>query len=153
MPRIRTLAARCAEIGWQLDFLLPGWLTLALMPQLRERFAAYSAAELSARFEKIGLPYAPITKPQDLFNDPHLLATGGLSPVRVPADASGAGREIDTRTALLPLSLAGQRLPVRSAPPRLGQDTRSLLQSLGYADAVINTLIQQGTVKAAVATD
>ena len=124
-----------------------------MMPQLRERFAAYSAAELSARFEKIGLPYAPITKPQDLFNDPHLLATGGLSPVRVPADASGAGREIDTRTALLPLSMDGQRLPLRSAPPRLGQDTRSLLQSLGYADAVIDTLIQQGTVKAAAATD
>ena len=124
-----------------------------MMPQLRERFAAYSAAELSARFEKIGLPYAPITKPQDLFNDPHLLATGGLSPVRVPADASGAGREIDTRTALLPLSMGGQRLPLRSAPPRLGQDTRSLLQSLGYADAVIDTLIQQGTVKAAAATD
>ena len=124
-----------------------------MMPQLRERFAVYSAAELSARFEKIGLPYAPITKPQDLFNDPHLLATGGLSPVRVPADASGAGREIDTRTALLPLSMDGQRLPLRSAPPRLGQDTRSLLQSLGYADAVIDTLIQQGTVKAAAATD
>ena len=124
-----------------------------MMPQLRERFAHYSAAELSARFEKIGLPYAPITKPQDLFNDPHLLATGGLSPVRVPADASGAGREIDTRTALLPLSMDGHRLPLRSAPPSLGQDTRSLLQSLGYDDDAIDTLIQQGTVKTAVAAD
>ena len=120
-----------------------------MMPQLRERFAAYSAAELSARFEKIGLPYAPITQPQDLFNDPHLLATGGLSPVRVPADASGAGRAIDTRTALLPLSMDGQRLPVRSAPPCLGQDTRALLQGLGYGQAAIDALIRQGTVKAA----
>ena len=73
--------------------------------------------------------------------------------MRVPADASGAGREIDTRTALLPLSMDGHRLPLRSAPPSLGQDTRSLLQSLGYADDAIDSLIQQGTVKAAVATD
>ena len=120
-----------------------------MMPQLRERFAAFSAAELSARFEKIGLPYAPITKPQDLFNDAHLLATGGLSPVRVPADASGAGQAIDTRTALLPLSMDGRRLPLRAAPPSLGQDSRAVLQALGYADDAIEALIRRGTVKAA----
>ena len=49
-----------------------------MMPLLRERFALHTAHELSTRFEKIGLPYAPITKPQDLFNDEHLLVTGGL---------------------------------------------------------------------------
>ena len=36
MPRIARLAARCAEIGWQLDFLTPGWLTAELMPTLRK---------------------------------------------------------------------------------------------------------------------
>jgi predicted TIM-barrel fold metal-dependent hydrolase len=36
MPRIAKLAARCAEIGWQLDFLTPGWLTAELMPTLRK---------------------------------------------------------------------------------------------------------------------
>lgn len=36
MPRIARLAARCAEIGWQLDFLTPGWLTEELMPTLRK---------------------------------------------------------------------------------------------------------------------
>ena len=35
MPRIARLAERCAEIGWQLDFLVPGWLTEELMPTLR----------------------------------------------------------------------------------------------------------------------
>ena len=35
MPRIARLAARCAEIGWHLDFLTPGWLTAELMPTLR----------------------------------------------------------------------------------------------------------------------
>jgi len=36
LPRIARLAARCAEIGWQLDFLTPGWLTSELMPTLRK---------------------------------------------------------------------------------------------------------------------
>ncbi len=36
MPRIARLAARCAEIGWHLDFLTPGWLTAELMPTLRK---------------------------------------------------------------------------------------------------------------------
>jgi predicted TIM-barrel fold metal-dependent hydrolase len=36
MPRIARLAARCAEIGWHLDFLTPGWLTAELMPTLKK---------------------------------------------------------------------------------------------------------------------
>jgi len=36
MPRIARLAARCAEIGWHLDFLTPGWLTEELMPTLKK---------------------------------------------------------------------------------------------------------------------
>ena len=55
-----------------------------LMPLLRERLAARGAAEIGAMFEASGLPYAPITRPQDLFDDPHLLATGGLAPVTLP---------------------------------------------------------------------
>ena len=125
-----------------------------MMPILRERFAPHPAKALSARFEKIGLPYAPITKPQDLFDDEHLLATGGLTPVSIPADASGAGRVVDTRTALLPLTMNGQRMPLRAAPPSLGQDTKALLQELGYAHNEINALIQNGIVKATgISTD
>ena len=111
-----------------------------MLPMLRERFSAFGAAELGRRFERTGLPYAPITRPQDLFDDPHLLATGGLAPVRLPADASGAGHVIDTRTALLPLSLDGRRLPLRRPPPALGAQTDRLLRSLGYSGDAIETL-------------
>jgi crotonobetainyl-CoA:carnitine CoA-transferase CaiB-like acyl-CoA transferase len=111
-----------------------------MLPLLRERFAPFAAHELARRFETLGLPYAPITRPQDLFDDPHLLGTGGLAPVSVPADASGAGRRIQTRTPLLPLTLQGQRLPLRHGPPALGEHNEALLLSLGYSAAELAQL-------------
>ncbi len=132
-PRLTSNNARVAARPW-------------MLPLLRERFAAYTADELARRFEAIGLPYAPITRPQDLFDDPHLMATGGLAPVTVPADASAAGHAFDTRMALLPLALDGQRLPVRLPPPALGEQTTALLQELGYGDAHIATLQAQRVV-------
>jgi crotonobetainyl-CoA:carnitine CoA-transferase CaiB-like acyl-CoA transferase len=117
-----------------------------LLPIVRERLGGFSAAELGARFEKAGLPYAPIARPQDLFDDPHLLATGGLAQVRVPADASVAGQRIDTRAALLPLTLAGRRLPLRTPPPALGEHTRAVLQEAGYGAAEIASLLADGVV-------
>lgn len=119
-----------------------GWL----IPILRERFGAMSAKELSSRFEKCGLPYAPITRPHDLFDDPHLLATGGLAPVTIAADNTGAGREIETRVALLPIALQGERLQVRKAPPKIGADTVELLQSIGYTQQEISALKDNGVV-------
>ena len=117
-----------------------------LIPDLRKRFAPFSAAELSARFEKNALPYAPITRPQDLFDDPHLLATGGLTPITIAADNTGAGREIESRVALLPLALNGERLPLRTSPPRLGADTVELLRTTGYSDAEIESLRTDGVI-------
>ena len=119
-----------------------------MIPLLRERLAPFAAAELAARFERVGLPFAPITRPKDLFDDPHLNATGGLAPVTIPADASGAGHAVQTRTALLPLAIDGQRLPLGLAPPALGEHSRELLQSLGYGPAEITALCAAGVVAA-----
>jgi crotonobetainyl-CoA:carnitine CoA-transferase CaiB-like acyl-CoA transferase len=118
-----------------------------MMPILRERFAPLSAQELARRFESRGLPYAPITQPQALFDDPHLLATGGLAPTEVPADASGAGKPVSTRSPLLPLTLDSQRLPLRHNPPSIGQHSRQVLQALGYSQQEVQSLIEQGVVR------
>ncbi|MFM7009464.1 MAG: CaiB/BaiF CoA transferase family protein [Betaproteobacteria bacterium] len=120
-----------------------------LIPMLRERFALLSAKELSERFEKVGLPYAPITRPHELFDDPHLLATGGLAPVTIAADNTSSGKAIETRAALLPLALNGERLRIRNAPPRIGADTIELLQSLGYSTTEIDSLRDQGIIRSA----
>ncbi|MEM5389611.1 CaiB/BaiF CoA-transferase family protein [Paraburkholderia phymatum] len=118
-----------------------------LLPQLRKHMEAFTASEISAIFERCALPYAPITKPQDMFDDPHLLATGGLADVTLPSDASGAGQPVFTKTALLPLTLGGERLQLRAAPPSLGQDTRALLMQLGYTPEDLRQLIEAGIVR------
>ncbi len=105
-----------------------------LMPLLRLRLAPFSAAALSQTFETNGLPFAPIARPQDLFDDPHLLATGGLAKVTLPD-----GRE--TQTVLLPLTLDGERPGVRLNPPRLGEHNAALLAELGYSKSDIELLL------------
>ncbi len=96
-----------------------------LMPVLRTRLANFSASELTTLFEQNGLPYAPIKRPQDLINDPHLVQSGGLAPMTLPNGEQ-------THTVLLPFTLDGQRLGVRSNPPKLGEHSAELLQALGY---------------------
>ncbi len=109
----------------------------ALMPVLRERLATRSADELAALFEKVGLPFAPIRKPEELYDDEHLKATGGLADITL-TDGARAGQ--GARTALLPFTLGGQRLGVGAQPPRMGEDTAALLSQLGYDAAEIEAL-------------
>ena len=101
-----------------------------LMPVLRERLATRSAADLAALFEKVGLPFAPIRKPEELYDDPHLLATGGLAEVTL-TDGDCAGQR--ARTTLLPFTMDGKRLGAAAQPPQMGQDTGEVLAALGFS--------------------
>ena len=114
---------------------------VALRPQLlatlRQRLAGRSAAGLAATMEAAGLPFAPIRRPEDLLDDPHLLATGGLADVTLP-DGERSGQRV--KTTLFPITMQGRRLGVRLQPPRLGEHTLALLQGLGYEDDEIGAL-------------
>ncbi len=55
LPRIERLDARCAEIGWKLDFLLPGWLTEELMGALRRLKADFMLAHMGMFLAKDGV--------------------------------------------------------------------------------------------------
>ncbi len=115
----------------------------ALLATLRERLAARPADELSATFERAGLPFAPIRRPEELFDDPHLAATGGLAEVRLP-DGERAGQKV--RTTLFPVTLDGARLGVRLDPPPLGAHTREVMRSVGYEDARIAALVAERVI-------
>ena len=114
-----------------------------LIAKLRERLASRSAGELAATFERAGLPFAPIRKPEDLYDDEHLNATGGLADVRLP-DGERAGETV--RTTLFPITMAGHRLGVRLQPPKMGEHTRELLSSIGLDNAAVEKLYSQRAV-------
>jgi crotonobetainyl-CoA:carnitine CoA-transferase CaiB-like acyl-CoA transferase len=115
-----------------------------LLPLLRERLANYSAAELSTLMETHKLPYAPIRKPEELFDDEHLLATGGLADMTLP-DGPHAGEV--SKATLFPFTMDGQRLGVRLSPPTLGSHTAELLDSLGYAASEVQALRAASAVR------
>jgi crotonobetainyl-CoA:carnitine CoA-transferase CaiB-like acyl-CoA transferase len=114
-----------------------------LLPELRRRLASMSARELADRFEARGLPYAPISKPHELLDDPHLVATGGLTSIRIPDPQSESTSGL---APLLPLCLDGDRPGVRLEPPLLGEHTVEVLSALGYSAEEIAALRDRGIV-------
>jgi crotonobetainyl-CoA:carnitine CoA-transferase CaiB-like acyl-CoA transferase len=114
-----------------------------LLTTLRERLATRTAAEISRVMEDAGLPFAPIKKPEELLDDPHLLATGGLADITL-TDGPRAGETV--KTTLFPFTLGGERPGVTLNPPRRGEHTREVLQSIGLAAPQIDALIEQRVV-------
>ena len=115
-----------------------------LIPELRARLKGHSAQTLADLFEQNGLPYAPISKPHELLNDPHLTETGGLARIRLPDPQED---RIEGLTPLLPLVMDGERLGVRLDPPRLGEHTSAILESLGYGETDIAQLCRDAVVR------
>ena len=92
---------------------------------MQEALRRYTKAELMAKCEALGLPFAQIAHPWDLFDDPHLNASGGLLPLTL-AD----GRVINLPA--FPLALDGERLALRHDLPKLGEHNAEILAELGW---------------------
>lgn len=110
-----------------------------LLPQVRARFAQMSKAELMRACERAGLPYAPIVMPQELFDDPHLNASGGFAEITLEG-----GRGV--RVPKLPLEMDGRRFGSKLDLPATGSHTRALLAELGYSEADIARLATAGVI-------
>ena len=140
-------AAFCAAVGWQDRLADPALRTNAqraaaratLVPQVAALLKAMPRAAIVAMAEAAGLPYAPIARPEDLFEDPHLVASGGLADTRIPEGGS-------VRLPILPLDLDGRRLPKRLDPPRLGEQGREILSGLGFSAREIDEMAASGAV-------
>lgn len=108
-----------------------------ILPRVQALFAAMPAAELVSRLEAIGLPFAPVRRPEDLFEDPHLAAHGGLVDVGL-ADGQRAW------LPALPVEIAGARPGGRQDPPAAGAHTRAILLEAGYASSEVDHLLATG---------
>jgi crotonobetainyl-CoA:carnitine CoA-transferase CaiB-like acyl-CoA transferase len=101
----------------------------ALLERLGEILQHHRIDELSAKLEAAGLPYAPIVRPDQLLDDPHLRASGGM----VPMQTEDGGT---TDVVLLPLTLGGRRPGVRQPLARVGEHTAEVLARLKESSAV-----------------
>ena len=106
-----------------------------LKPVLEKLFSSLSQEGLMAICERIGLPFAPITKPHELFDDPHLNKSGNLLNITLP---NGKGQ---AQVPGLPLTLDGRRTEIRYDLPELGEHSREILEELGYSKIQIDDLI------------
>lgn len=112
-----------------------------IIPVIEKAFGELTAAELVERLESIGLPFAPIRRPEDMFEDPHMRERGGLLEVTL---TDGEHRGDKTRLPALPLEIDGQRPALRRDLPRPGEHTREVLAEAGYSDEEIAALVERG---------
>ena len=114
----------------------------SLLPLVRQRIGAMDKARVMALCEAAGLPFSPIQRPQDLFDDPHLNASGGMARLTL-ADGEAV------KVPMLPFEMDCQRFGTRLDVPALGSHSRELLEQLGYDAAAMARLEAAGTVKSA----
>jgi crotonobetainyl-CoA:carnitine CoA-transferase CaiB-like acyl-CoA transferase len=109
-----------------------------IIPQIRALIATMTRAEVIAKLDGTGLPFAPINKPEDLFDDPHL-QHGGLEEVTLDNGTH-------VRLPTIPLEIGGARIGAPQELPKPGRDARRVLAGLGYDEERIAALIAGGAV-------
>ncbi|AGH47806.1 L-carnitine dehydratase [Sphingomonas sp. MM-1] len=109
-----------------------------ILPRIRDLIAGFTRAEVIARLEGTGLPFAPIARPEDMFDDPHLAASGALEPVTL-ADGT------PTRLPTLPIAFDGKLLARSGALPLAGADSRAILRDLGLSETEILAIFPDET--------
>ena len=110
-----------------------------IMPQIRELISGFTRAEVVAKLDGTGLPFAPIGRPEEMFDDPHLAASRGLEPVMLDDGT-------ETRLPRMPILMNGKRPNARAIMPQPGADSQTVLNALGYGSDEIETLVSTGNV-------
>jgi crotonobetainyl-CoA:carnitine CoA-transferase CaiB-like acyl-CoA transferase len=109
------------------------------LPELRRLFKTFTRAELIEKCERWQLPFAPVMKPEELVDDPHLATPGAMVPLTL-AD----GREV--RVPALPIEMDGQRFGARRDIPRAGEHSVEIMRELGLSAEEIAALQADGVL-------
>jgi crotonobetainyl-CoA:carnitine CoA-transferase CaiB-like acyl-CoA transferase len=120
--RLKTNNRRIQERGW-------------FLPEVEKMIRNYTKAEVIAICDRAGICFAPIARPEDLFEDPQL--NQGIAPLLETTFPSG----VKTKMPRLPLQIGTYDLRKRTDPPaKIGADTRPILEALGYDPQAIQRL-------------
>jgi len=110
-----------------------------LHPAVAEMIAKYPRAEVTARLDKASVPFSPIARPEDLYDDPQLDDGIGLLETTLPAG-------VTAKLPRIPLEMGNHDFGLRRNPPQIGEDTTDLLAGLGYGEDEIAKLVEEGVV-------
>jgi crotonobetainyl-CoA:carnitine CoA-transferase CaiB-like acyl-CoA transferase len=130
--RLATNAGRSSERGW-------------LIPALQERFSGQALDEILQGCEKANIPHARVGRPDELTDDPHLIAGGGL--LATALSALGGGRLVGLPALPIEFGAGRVRFGLRRQPPRVGEHWRSVLAEAGFSAAEIAELATTGVVR------
>ena len=110
-----------------------------ILERLGSLFKTMTTKQLIDNLSSFGAPFAPIKRPEDLFEDPHLNANGGLTSLNLPDGTK-------TKLPSLPIEINGQRPTLKSDPPQIGQHSIKILNDLGFEDDEIQNLINKKVI-------
>lgn len=110
-----------------------------LIPALAQVLASMTMEQAIAACERARIPFSPINRPEDLFDDPHLAATQGLLDTVLPN-----GTQV--RLPRLPIQMESAAFGLQRHPPRVGQDSQTILRELGVTSEQVTHLIESGVV-------
>jgi crotonobetainyl-CoA:carnitine CoA-transferase CaiB-like acyl-CoA transferase len=112
------------------------------LPIIARALKARESGALLAAFEQLGIPYSPIARPSDMYQDPHVMRPGGLATSHLPDGTS-------FRAPALPFEVDGSMLAGGGDLAAVGQDTVEVLASLGLDEAEIAAAAGSGKEQAA----
>jgi crotonobetainyl-CoA:carnitine CoA-transferase CaiB-like acyl-CoA transferase len=105
----------------------------ALLPVVAQIVAQHTCQELAELFDRIDIPFSPVARPADLFDDPQLNAGGRMLDV----DFSGGVR---AKLPRLPVEIGDHDIGLARQPPAIGEHTAEILAELGLAKSDIDAL-------------
>ena len=110
-----------------------------IIPRLQELFSTFTKDDLMKKLDSTGLPFAPISKPEDLFDDIHLNESGGLLDIEIPTGGK-------TKLPAMPINMDDRRFDVHTPVPKVGEHSIKILEELGMDEDEIKGLFDQEVV-------
>jgi crotonobetainyl-CoA:carnitine CoA-transferase CaiB-like acyl-CoA transferase len=110
-----------------------------LLPIVAAIVAQHTRRDLAELFDRLDIPFAPVAKPGDLFDDPQLNAGGRMLGIDLPGG-------VHAKLPRLPIEMGDHDLGLVHQPPAIGEHTAEIMSELGLENSEIKALAARGVV-------